>query len=147
MDTLKLQLSSCTTHESYYVHALRKAGKSNHAASITKIIIEVELGVDYNDLSEVLLSFPNLEILQLSQHHSCGECIALDDLLQCLEVLALHEFILYDQKSEFLKDIDQSLLFDKLPPNCKYTIVYGNNIVNTTHHIHPKVDKYMLFTC
>ena len=147
METLTLQLSSCTTDESYYVHALRKMGKSNYAKDITKIVIEVDMGVDYGDLSDVLLTFPNLKILQLSQIHSCGECNSLDDLLQCLEVLCLQEFVFNDRSSHFLENIDQSYLFEKLPPNCKYTITYGCNSVNTTHHIHPREDKYMVFTC
>lgn len=143
MNTLNLlNLSSCDTDEEYYVIKLHKASKCSNTRNVENIIIEVAGDVDFNILGTTLLLFPCLKSLKIIQTYTRNNCI---DFIRFLELLDLEQFVLSDLQSVFLKDIDQDYLFQKLPDNCNYTIVCRPNNSDSTTHINPAKNKYMVF--
>jgi hypothetical protein len=145
MNILELELSSCNVSDEYYVNKLREVSKNAAAKEVEEIILEVDSGVDFDILGDLLLEFPKLKTLTLSQNYSYGVCIELDDFILFLESLSLKKFVFNDLQSKFLKGVDQDTLFNKLPINCTYHITYGYEKSDATTHIHPSKDKYMVF--
>jgi hypothetical protein len=145
MNILELELSSCHASSDYYVSKLKEASKAAATKDVEEIILEVDRGVDFDMLGHLLLGFPKLKILRLSQNYSYGVCIDLDDFILFLELLRLEKLFFDDLQSKFLENIDPDTLFNKLPGGCTYYITSGFEKSNGENHIHPSKDKYMVF--
>ena len=110
-----LELSSCEHSEYYYEDILYALDKN-----IKVLNIDVDRGVNYQYLGELLKEFTTLETLKLTQNYADPET-TLDDFLIFIKALKVKEFILEDLQSVFLP----SLKLKDLNTDVKISIIYG----------------------
>jgi len=144
MTSLKLaNLSSCEDSRDYYNLVLRESS----SGSVEYLEIEVDIGVDFEYLSDYLShSFPNLKSLTIEQNSAHGKKTSLEDFVSFLADISLEKFTLVDFQSNFLKGLDPLVLFSMLPYNCTYTIFHGGNPTNNTCHIDIPNNKYLVYS-
>jgi len=141
MTELKLDLSCCEMSKEYYPLVLYdKASKD-----VTSLEMEVDRGVDFQFLFESLSEFPNLKALTLKQNYAHGKHVKFTDFIGFLENMSLEKFTLVDLQSEFLDGVDDLYVFNMLPHNCDYTIVYGYGPQNHIFQLDPINNKSLIF--
>ena len=110
-----LELSSCEYAENYYEDVLYQLDKN-----IKVLNMDVDRGVNYQYLGEILKDFTTLDTLKLTQNYADPET-TLDDFLTFIKALQVKEFILEDLQSVFLP----SLKLEDLNTDIKISIIHG----------------------
>jgi len=136
MNTLTLDdLSSCESSENYYVDVLYQESEKHDVNLITTLTLNVDRGVNFIFLKNVLAEFPNLKEVHLEQNYTTGNNTFLNEFVEFASTLKLAKLTLIDTQSVFLEELYHSNCFKfsnnidtffTLLPDGEYNINYGS---------------------